>query len=78
MYERQVRSPQEGLIILYPLQVALGKDSPRAAVDTEVPLVGYLLSFPASDRAEPISYQVNKILWDQEYGTYEDEDEETM
>ena len=42
----------------------------------DTPLVGYAISFPASDGATPISYQVNHVSWEQEYGAYAADDDE--
>ena len=88
LFERLSRSPDKGLMIIYPLdpepaRMKLKGESaqsvpqidPQETLDT--PLVGYAISFPASDRAKPISYQVNQVFWEQEYGAYAgDEDED--
>ncbi len=42
----------------------------------ETPLVGFALSFPGSERAQPVSYQVNQVFWEQEYGAYADDEDE--
>ncbi|MDC5696314.1 Z1 domain-containing protein [Intrasporangium calvum] len=87
LFERLSRPADKGLLILYPLDPDPARvrltgdgDHPSAIVDPrevlETPLVGFAISFPASDRAQPISYQVNKVFWEQEYGSYGGEDDE--
>lgn len=67
LLERQSRDPREGLLLLYGIDYnARGQQGPPA----DPPLVGFACSFPASQRAVPIDYQVNKIFWEQEYAPY--------
>ena len=56
---RKVRPATTGVLMLYPL-------NPREAQPTVWdgdPFVGFALSFPASDQARPVDYQVAKDLW---------------
>jgi hypothetical protein len=56
---RKVRAKERGVLLLYPLDPARGP-----AEKTEgAPYVGFALSFPGSDRAKPVDYQVAKDLW---------------
>jgi hypothetical protein len=57
---REVRSPRNGLLLLYPLDT--GKTG------TRLPLIGFALSFPDSEQAERVSYRVTNLYWQQEYG----------
>jgi hypothetical protein len=56
------RHPQHGLLMLYPLDLT-GLD-----VKSEVPIVGFGVSFPASKGSKPVKYVVNNVYWEQEYG----------
>lgn len=56
------RDPKRCLLLLYPL-------SPKdAGVGGPVPIIGFGVSFPESRDAKPVSYQVNNVYWEQEYG----------
>ncbi|NLE05564.1 MAG: Z1 domain-containing protein, partial [Crenarchaeota archaeon] len=50
---RQVRNPQNGLLILYPLYPQYTQSS--------VPVIGFAISFPASKNAVMLEYRVNNI-----------------
>lgn len=65
---RRIRPAQQGLLLLYPLQIG----NELASSPYEPPFVGFAIPFPTSDKARPISYQINKVFWDQEYGFEED------
>jgi len=56
---------QKGLLLLYPLD-------PKA-IDSEIPVVGFVISFPLSKKSEAIEYKVNLV--DGEY-EFADEDED--
>ena len=59
-----VPHPERGLLLIYPL-------SPNfAAIDCGIPVVGFGVSFPASDKVEPVAYKVDNIYWAQEYGEW--------
>ena len=68
---RSVRPPQNGLLLLYPLDPTLVKKP-----FTATPIVGFAISFPRSSRGEAsaIEYQVNTKFWRDRYGE-EDEDD---
>ncbi|MBB3605331.1 hypothetical protein FHT40_005015 [Mycolicibacterium sp. BK556] len=69
MWERRSRSPKQGLLILYPL---LASEWSGIEGD-EPPFVGFAASFPWSERAKPLDYQVNTVLLKSEFG-WDDED----
>jgi hypothetical protein len=53
---RQQRPATNGLLLIYPL-------CPQTAgVDGNVPVIGFGLSFPASQRARKVTYQVNRVF----------------
>jgi hypothetical protein len=59
---REQRSATDGLLLLYPL-------SPEEAkVDSILPLIGFGLSFPASQNARQVTYRVNNVYLQQEGG----------
>jgi len=57
---REMRSPQNGLLLLYPIK------SPNEGDGK--PIVGFAVSFPKSGTQTAIEYKVNNIYWDQEFG----------
>ena len=64
---RKVRPKTRGVLFLYLLDPALaGPDSGLA--EDGPPVVGFALSFPASDSGVRVDYKVNNILWEQEFG----------
>lgn len=54
--------PETGLMLLYPLSPTPGE------LDFDGPLMGFGLSFPASDTTTTVAYTVNNTYWNQEYG----------
>ncbi|MGY1730275.1 Z1 domain-containing protein [Geodermatophilus sp. SYSU D01045] len=56
---RSVRPASTGVLLLYPLNPTEAPDAVREGR----PFVGFALSFPHSDRAQPVDYQVAKDLW---------------
>jgi hypothetical protein len=60
---RTIRQPQNGLLFIYPVV-------PKTAVQgmPDVPVIGFAASFPGSTNAQPISYAVNNVFWEQEFG----------
>jgi hypothetical protein len=52
---RQVRSPERGLLLIYPL----------IPEDNGPPIVGFGISFPDSDKAQSVEYVVNNTYWEQ-------------
>ena len=62
---REQRNPRNGLLLLYPLD-------PKA-INAEVPVVGFGISFPNSNSARSVEYKVNNVYWEQEFlDSYED------
>lgn len=56
--ERQRRSVNNGLLLLYPLS----SEAWRKEAAEEEPFVGFAVSFPDSNSAEPLEYQVNPVF----------------
>ena len=56
---REMRQPQNGLLLIYPI---------KPPVEGDVPLMGFAVSFPKSGTKTDIEYKVNNIYWDQEFG----------
>lgn len=74
LLERQARDPRRGVLLLYPI-VPLGVHDglwDDGQMDPTVPLVGYGVAFPGSDKAKPVVYQVNKVFLQQEFGLSDD------
>jgi hypothetical protein len=57
---RHVRPPTRGLLMVYPLLTP-------EEFGSELPTVGFALSFPASEKAKPIEYTVTNIYWQLEF-----------
>jgi len=67
---RRVRPRDRGVLFLYALDPALA--GAEAGLPEGVPpVVGFALSFPASNCGARVRYKVNNILWEQEYGSAE-------
>ncbi|WP_277588488.1 Z1 domain-containing protein [Pseudomonas chlororaphis] len=68
---RRTRSPQRGLLLIYPL------DSSNVFLNgerfTEMPIIGMAMSFPASRNKTTVEYQVNTKYWLDRYGDDEDD-----
>ncbi|MDG9670152.1 Z1 domain-containing protein, partial [Hahella sp. CR1] len=68
---RRARSPQRGLLLIYPL------DSSNVLLDgeryTDMPIIGMAMSFPASSKRTTVEYQVNTKYWHDRYGDDEDD-----
>jgi len=63
-YIRNVRSPETGLLIIYPLD--------HNFAGTTKPVVGLVFSFPGSENSRTVDYKVNNIYWSQEFGVFND------
>jgi hypothetical protein len=77
VYLRRQRSPETGLLLLYPLsrRALLGPEDARVEhqfLDAVLPPIGMGISFPASSRAQAVSYVVNNI-----YAADDDDEGET-
>ena len=76
LIERRARDPRRGVLLLYPI-VPTGEDEglwDDGRMDSEVPLVGFGVAFPASEKAKPVAYQVNKVFLQLEFGLSDDDD----
>jgi len=62
---REKRNSRNGLLLIYPLD-------PRT-INSEIPVIGFGVSFPGSNSAKSVEYKVNNIYWEQEFlDSYED------
>lgn len=61
--ERQSRSVDEGYLILYPIAL---NDDDELFSNSDVPYLGFGISFPESSKAPQVDYQVNEVFWDLE------------
>jgi hypothetical protein len=59
---RGKRVPGEGLLLIYPLDPTPGD------IDFDGPLIAIGVSFPAKENSRKVSYTVNNVYWDMEYG----------
>ena len=59
-YIRSVRSSQQGLLLIYPLD--------PAPPQVDVPVMGLAFSIPDSDKDVKVEYKVNNVYWEQEFG----------
>lgn len=57
---RSKRSPKNGLLLLYPLD--------PEAINCEISVMGFVISFPDSKTAQMVEYMVNNPYWQQEFG----------
>lgn len=58
---RSKRSPINGLLLLYPLD-------PAEVINSEIPVIGFVISFPDSKTAQMVEYKVNNVYWKEEFG----------
>ncbi|MBC7632573.1 Z1 domain-containing protein [Aeromicrobium sp.] len=56
---RRFRPATRGILLLYPLNPAEAQEEVRDGF----PFVGFALSFPGSEHAKPVDYQVTKDVW---------------
>lgn len=68
---RRMRDPGEGLLLLYPIDPAVAGVS-----SSDVPILGYAVVFPHSDRAEKVEYRVNQVFLEGLQKAMEDVEEE--
>ena len=67
---REVRPRDCGVLFLYVLDPALAGDNAGLPLESP-PVLGFAISFPASNSGVRVKYKVNNILWEQEYGNSE-------
>lgn len=66
--------PARGLLLLYPLSPYSykdGKPDRLIVAGWKKPIMGFAMSFPASEKAIKVEYDVNLLYWMQEYGASE-------
>jgi hypothetical protein len=73
--ERLRRSVDSGLLLLYPLSATPWLDDHPGDDLPQDPFVGFAISFPHSEGAEPLEYQVNPIFLKNIFGWDGDDDE---
>lgn len=59
-YVRKIRSVEKGLLLIYLLD--------HRIANTSKPVMGMALSFPESENARAVTYKVNNIYWEEEFG----------
>ena len=62
---RQIRPREQGVLFLYAIDP---NESQWTATGGLPPVIGFAVSFPASDSGVRVRYRVNNIYWEQEYG----------
>ena len=67
---RKTRPKSRGVLFLYVLDPALAGTGSGLA-ENGPPVIGFALSFPASNSGVRVDYKVNNILWEQEFGASE-------
>lgn len=72
---RELRPETRGLMLLYPLTWHDLNGKPYANIEVDKPIVGFAISFPVSDRAQPIEYLVNEVYQRLHLGEIEDVDD---
>jgi hypothetical protein len=73
---RQARDSGRGLLLIYPLSPVYQQTDPKPEqielVDSELPVIGFAISFPGSKLQETVGYVVNNVYFEQEF--IEDDD----
>ena len=59
---RGQRYPERALLLLYPL------DPQPAGIEFDEPVMGFGVSFPLTKVSAPVTYTVNNVYWEQEFG----------
>jgi hypothetical protein len=59
---RGQRYPERALLLLYPL------DPQPAGIEFDDPVMGFGVSFPLTKVSAPVTYTVNNVYWEQEFG----------
>jgi hypothetical protein len=64
---RRIRPRERGVLFLYAIDPALA--GPDAGLPSDAPpVIGFAVSFPASNSGARVTYRVNNVFWEQEYG----------
>jgi hypothetical protein len=71
LFVREVRTPDRGLLLIYPIEQSHENTEPAA-----VPLVGYAFSFPKSEQFEKTEYIVNATWLKEQFLGIDDEEDE--
>ena len=58
--------PDRGLLILYLVDVY--ENNMDNLLTQDIPLVGFAMSFPGSDKGKTVTYKATSVLWREEYG----------
>ena len=64
---REIRPRDRGVLFLYVLDPTLAGDDAGLLLESP-PVLGFAISFPASNSGVRVKYKVNNILWEREYG----------
>ncbi|MGB4101271.1 MAG: Z1 domain-containing protein [Alphaproteobacteria bacterium] len=64
---RRIRPKERGVLFLYTIDPALAGNE-AGLPEITPPIIGFAISFPASNSGARVRYKVNNILWGQEYG----------
>lgn len=64
---RKIRPKERGVLFVYAIDPALAGPDAGLPADSP-PVIGWAVSFPASNSGVRVRYNVNNIYWDQEYG----------
>lgn len=62
-------APERGVLLLYPLAPENAKDSISGVWDE--PIMAFAISFPSSNSLVKVKYEVDHLLWKEEYGPAE-------
>jgi Z1 domain len=69
-------APERGLLLLYTLDPQKAMEEPgtpkgNGFEDGDLPIIAFGVSFPSSDNGVKVTYQVDHLRWEQEYGSGE-------
>jgi len=70
---RELRAESRGLMLLYPLTWQDEKGAKYSNIEVDKPHIGFALSFPVSDTAQPTEYLVNEVYQRLHFAEEEDE-----
>ncbi|CAL61999.1 Conserved hypothetical protein [Herminiimonas arsenicoxydans] len=61
-------SPDRGLLLLYPVSPLSEGAKELVPKNWSGPIMGFAISFPASESGETVAYKVDHLKWEEEYG----------